>query len=80
MSWNQVTACRVIQTDRTHPTGYIVNNILCNILGNLFWSYAAVCCYLLAVVAAACWGFVQHAPHSQVQAAGFALIGTTRTE
>jgi hypothetical protein len=47
---SQVAACKVIQTNRTHLTRYIdVQQYTGNILGNLF-SYAAVCCYLLAVV------------------------------
>jgi hypothetical protein len=67
---SQVAACRSF--NRTHLTRYIdVQQYTGNILGNLFWSYAAVCCYLLAVVLQLpAQGFVQHTcQHSQVQAA-----------
>jgi hypothetical protein len=73
---SQVTACKVIQTNRTHLTRYIdVQQYTCNILGTCF----VICsCLLLSAgcVAAACTGFVQHA-HTARYRCRFALIGTT---
>jgi hypothetical protein len=56
----RLQACKVIQTDRTHPTGYIVSDSILVILGNLFGPYSylllsAGCCVATAcTVCAAC--------------------------